>query len=139
VYFDDLDAYGMLYNGRYVALIDRGFSACLARMGLDLGHEDVTVVVREIALTFAEPIRRVGEVDLVFWVTRIGRSSATFEFLVQSDGTEHVRGHRSVTKFDPVAGCSKPWSVRALALFQVDSQDLQPSGGGSADPTGGSD
>lgn len=86
VYFDDLDAFWMLRNGRYVALFNRGFLACTARMGFGLGHEDVTVVVRETRLAFGEPMRRVGEVDLVFLVTRICRSTATFELSVHGDG-----------------------------------------------------
>src|SRR5262249_20930213 len=104
VFFDDLDTFGMLYNGRYIALIDRGLAACSTKLGFPLGHEDTPYVIREIQLTFGHPIRRAGEVDLEFRVSRATRSSATFEFVVKSEAGEHVRGHRCVTKFDPAAG-----------------------------------
>jgi acyl-CoA thioester hydrolase len=118
VNFDDLDVFGMLHNGRFVPLIERGMAGCLARMGFPLGHEDMNVVVREIKLIFAEPIRRVGDVDLVFWVSQAGRSTATFEFVVKSDDGEHARGHRTITKFDPATSRSKPWSAEIRAAFE---------------------
>jgi acyl-CoA thioester hydrolase len=117
VYFDDLDAIGMLYNGRYIAMIERGMAAVMARMGLPPGHEDVINVVREIQLIFGDPIRQPGTYDLTFWATDIGRSSATLEFRVESNGVEHVHGHRTVTKYDPTTGKSKPWSTEILDKF----------------------
>jgi acyl-CoA thioester hydrolase len=117
VHFDDLDVFGMLYNGRYVALIDRGFLACMMRMGLTLGHEDLNVVVREVHLNYGEAIRRIGDVELVLWLRQISRSSATFEFVVKSDDVQHASGHRSFTKFDPATGRSKPWSEAFCTAF----------------------
>ena len=125
VYFDDLDTYGMLYNGRYVALVDRGFYAYAAKMGWLFGHEDLNQVIREIKLTFGEPIRRVGEVDLVFWTTKSSRSSATFEFVIKSGDTEHARGHQTVTKIDPATGRSKPWSAE-VADFVTPATAIAP-------------
>ncbi|MGV0746546.1 acyl-CoA thioesterase [Mycolicibacter minnesotensis] len=117
VYFDDLDAFGMLHAGRYYALVERGITACVSRMGFQLGDEDVYVVAREMKLTFGAPIRRIGEVELVFWMSHIGRSSATFDFIVKSDEGDHARGYRSITKVDPATGRSAPWTDAIRAVF----------------------
>lgn len=117
VNFDDLDAFGMLHAGRYYALVERGITACVSRMGFSLGHEDVYVVAREMKLTFGAPLRRIGDVDLVFWMSHIGRSSATFEFVVKSEEGEHARGYRSITKVDPATGRSAPWTDAIRAVF----------------------
>jgi YbgC/YbaW family acyl-CoA thioester hydrolase len=117
VHFDDLDVFGMLYNGRYVALIDRGFLACMMRMGFTLGHADLNVVVREMHLNYGEAIRRIGDVDLILWLRQISRSSATFDFVVKTNETEHASGHRSFTKFNPATGRSTPWSEAFCTAF----------------------
>lgn len=117
VHFDDLDPFGMLYAGRYYPLVERGINARVARMGFPVGHEDCNVVVREFKLTFATPIRRVGEVELEFWLPRISRTSATFEFVVRSDDGEHARGHRSITKVDPATQRSTAWTDEIRAAF----------------------
>jgi|GEM_PF-6308152 len=124
VNFDDLDAYGMLHAGRYYALVERGIAEYVARLGISLGHEDMFVVAREIKLTFGVPIRSIGDVDLVFWVSHLSRSSATFEFVVTSDAGEHARGYRAITKVDPATGRSAPWTDETRAQFSVGLQDL---------------
>lgn len=123
VYFDDLDAFGMFYHGRYLALIDRAFFACVSRLGFTPGHEDLHQVVRETQLVFIEPIRQIGDVDVIFWASRVGRSSALFDFVVKSAAGEHVRGSRSVIKFDPATGRSKPWGEKIRAVFDPGSDD----------------
>lgn len=121
VYFDDLDAFGMLYYGRYAALVEHGITALLAANGFKIGHEDTFNVLREFQITFEAPIRSVGEVDIDLWSTRTSRSSHTFGFAVKSGDVEHARGLRTATKVDPTTGRSKPWSDEIRAIFGVPS------------------
>ncbi len=117
VHFDDLDPFGQLYNGRYFALLDRGFQARMEKQGIPWGHEDLYVVLRETTFVFAEPIRGLGLVDLIFWVSEFSRSTATFQFIVKSGDTLHLCGNRIFTKFDPATNRSKPWSNRMITDF----------------------
>ncbi|GAB3029361.1 acyl-CoA thioesterase [Mycobacterium bourgelatii] len=119
VHFDDLDAFGMLYAGRYYPLVERGIIRGITKMGFPIGHEDMNVVIREMKLTFGAPIRRVGEVELEFWLARVSRSTATHEFVVRSEDGEHVRGYRTATKVNLATQRSAPWGDGILAAFGV--------------------
>lgn len=57
VYFDDLDAMGVVHNGRYATLLERALAAYWTRAGwsYDPGHPrfgEVLFVVREFAITY---------------------------------------------------------------------------------------
>jgi len=65
IYFDDLDAMGIVHNGRYVTLLERALATYWARAGwpYDPGQPrfaEVLFVVREFAITYHVPIARVG-------------------------------------------------------------------------------
>lgn len=121
VYLDDLDAFGMLHNGRYTALVGRGIPERLTKMGLPIGHEGTTLVVREIHLTFDIPIQTVGEIGFGIWVSRICSSSLRFGFTDTRADCEHVRETRSVTEIDPAANRSAPWSHKSRALLGIET------------------
>lgn len=91
VFFDDLDANGAVCNGRFSALVERGLASYLARLGMDHGHEDLNLLVRQFHITFERPVTRVGEIELAFEVERLGTTSATIGFFLRSDATVHAR------------------------------------------------
>lgn len=117
VFFDDLDAFDMVYHGRYPALLEHGVTSLAAGHGVTLGHEDMNVVVRELALTYDLPITKIGQVDLELWVSHIGTSSATYGFRFRTGETVHAHGHRSVVKIDPRTKRPTPWSEFARQVL----------------------
>jgi acyl-CoA thioester hydrolase len=117
VFFDDLDAMGMLHNAHYLRLIERATSAFFEangwrwRRGAAL-NPDQHYVVAEQSLRYLEPVRDPGELVIELWVSELGQSSATFAFAVSSaDGTHlHARARRVHVKLDPVSLRPAPWT-----------------------------
>ncbi|MBO0817181.1 MAG: acyl-CoA thioesterase [Actinobacteria bacterium] len=109
VYFDDLDAMGVVHNGKYVTLLERALAAYWTRAGwpYDPGQPrfaEVLFAVREFAITYHLPITRVGNVQMRFWIDHLGTSSLVYRFQVLSaDGAvEHAEGRRVQVRLDPV-------------------------------------
>lgn len=108
VYFDDLDATGVVHNGRYVTLLERALATYWARAGwpYDPGQPrfaEVLFVVKEQAITYHVPIVRVGTVRVQLWLDHLGTTSAVYGFRVMSDdGTVlHAEGRRIQVRLDP--------------------------------------
>ena len=117
VFFDDLDAMGMLHNAAYPLLIERATSAFFEAHGWrwekDPAHNpDQHYVVREQSVRYYEPVLGPGEVMVEMWVSRLGRTSACYGFEVRSSGTVHARAERVHVKVDPVSLRPTPWTDR---------------------------
>jgi len=109
VYFDDLDAMGLLHNSRYTVLMERamagfwgprGWSHDPARSKL----KDVLLVVREVKVTYHVPITGTSAPLVHIWIDRIGRSSIVYGFRITSAdrSVTHAEGHRVNVNLDPV-------------------------------------
>ena len=108
VHFDDLDAMGVVHNGRYVLLLERALAAYWARAGwaFDPGaahFKDVFFVVREFAITYHMPITRVGPVHVQLWLDHLGNTSAVYGFrmLSEDETVTHAEGRRVQVRLDP--------------------------------------
>lgn len=108
VHFDDLDAMGVVHNGRYVLLLERALAAYWTRAGwaFDPGaphFKDVFFVVREFAITYHAPITRVGVVHVQLWLDHLGSTSAVYGFRVLSEDetVTHAEGRRVQIRLDP--------------------------------------
>jgi acyl-CoA thioester hydrolase len=108
IHFEDLDAMGVVHNGRYVLLLERALSAYWAGRGWPFDparphFAEVFFVVREFAITYHAPVSTVGEVAVHFWVEHLGTSSVVYGFRVLSgDHTVvHAEGRRVQVKIDP--------------------------------------
>jgi acyl-CoA thioester hydrolase len=103
VYFDALDAFGMLHHARYALLFDNTV--------LDFWHDagwvpdpSVSVqVIRELTLTYHSPVLGVGDVDVRLWIERAGRTSVTYRFEVLSldRAVRHAEGRRVDVNLHP--------------------------------------
>jgi acyl-CoA thioester hydrolase len=109
VYFDDLDAMGVVHNGRYVTLLERALAGYWTRAGwpYDPGQPrfaEVLFAVREFAIAYHLPIIRVGTVGVRFWFDRLGTTSLVYGFQVLSDdgSVVHAEGRRVQVRLDPV-------------------------------------
>jgi acyl-CoA thioester hydrolase len=125
VFFDDLDAFGMVSNLRYAAMVERGINAYFGRFGFTYGHEDAGYVVKQFAITFEQPITTMGCVDLALWAETFGRTSAKFGFRFMSGHTAHAYGHRTVVKIDRGTLRPAPWTEELRKL--VTERMLVPS------------
>jgi acyl-CoA thioester hydrolase len=131
IFFDDLDALGMVYHGRYVTLVDHAMTSCFATFGMTLGHEDINVLIREVTIGFEQPITAIGTVDCAIWVKSVGRTSATFGFRFQTGEVVHAKGHRVVVKIGAESGRPEPWTdaTRQLFVDRLNAPEPQPAAG----------
>ncbi|HEU5267358.1 MAG TPA: thioesterase family protein [Jatrophihabitans sp.] len=107
VYFDDLDAMGVVHNAKYGLLVERALAAYWTRHGwpFDPGaphFAEIFFVVREFSIRYRRPIVGVGPVHVQFWIDAIGESSVDYAFRVASaDGSVvHAEGRRAQVKID---------------------------------------
>ncbi|MFD5408937.1 acyl-CoA thioesterase [Streptomyces nojiriensis] len=108
VHFDDLDFLGMVHNSRHALFVERAITAYWQEQGWSTDpdrsrYRDTHLVVREFLVTYEEPIRGTGAVGVWFRISRLGRTSVTYEFQVRSaDGRcVHAHGHRVQVRIDP--------------------------------------
>jgi acyl-CoA thioester hydrolase len=108
VYFDDLDAMGVLHNGRYAVLFERALALYWERAGWGFDPSsphfaDVFFVVREFSITYHLPIAAVGDVQVHLWLEDLGTTSGVYGFRILSpDGSiVHAEGRRVQVKLDP--------------------------------------
>ncbi len=95
MFFDDLDAMGMLHNARCLVLLERASSAFSEAGGWRWERDpavnpDQHYVVREQAIRYLEPVCGPGTVAVEMWVSRLGQTSVTFAFEVRSPDGRRV-------------------------------------------------
>ena len=108
IYFEDLDAMGVVHNGRYVMLFERALAAYWDRAGWTYDPSqprfaEVLFVVKEFTINYHEPITRIGTVQVQLWLDHLGTTSVVYGFRVRSgDGTVvHAEGSRVQVRLDP--------------------------------------
>lgn len=116
VFFDDLDAFQILHNARYILLFERTLGSFWLEVGLGTfdtaGATDHLHLVAHNSVDYLSPVRGVGRVRVRVYVDSIGRSSLVFRFSVMpmDEDREHARGKRVIVRFDPETQRSTPWS-----------------------------
>lgn len=106
VHFDDLDAMGVLHNGRYAVLFERALSAYWSPRGWAFDpasprFAEIFFVVQEFAIRYRRPILGVGPVAVHFWIDDLGETNVDYRFrFLASDGRVHAEGHRRQVKVD---------------------------------------
>ncbi|GAB2578027.1 thioesterase [Paractinoplanes abujensis] len=123
VHFDDLDAMGILHNSRYAVLVERAIVIWWTERGVSFSGgrpttPDAFNVVRDYQITFHRPVRGTGEVEIRFWLDRMGTTSADYAFQVTSaDGaTVHAEGRRVNIRLDPATMRPAPWTDHGRAV-----------------------
>ena len=102
IYLDDLDGFGMLHHARYAVLFDNAVLDFWLDAGWAPDPGEAVQVVRELQLTYHQPVLGMTDVDVHLWVDRAGRSSVTYRFEVLStDHTVcHAEGSRVLVNLD---------------------------------------
>jgi acyl-CoA thioester hydrolase len=124
VYFDDLDAFQILHNARYLLLFERTLGAFWLDVGLGrfdtAGATDHIHLVAHNSVDYREPVRGVGRVRVRVYVEKVGRTSLTFFFKVMpmDRDTEHATGRRVIVRVDPATQKPVPWSDGFRALME---------------------
>ena len=105
VYFDDLDAFQILHNARYLLLFERTIGHFWGHLGwggtLDVQkNPDQFHLVAANHIEYLRPVVGVSQVRVRVWVEKLGRSSLTFGFaLLPMDlDADYATGTRVVVR-----------------------------------------
>jgi acyl-CoA thioester hydrolase len=127
VYFDELDANGVLDNARYALHVEHAQSALFESFGqgwTSRGERDpdLRYAVRALNIEFLGPVTSPGVMDIRLYLNSFGRTSATFGFRCEWRGAPCALGTRTIVKVDH-ANEAIPWSGRhRAALADMESQ-----------------
>jgi acyl-CoA thioester hydrolase len=117
---------GVLHNSRYAVLVERAVVLWWTERGVSFSGgrpttPDAFNVVREYAITFHLPVRGTGEIDVHFWVERLGTSSAEYRFRVTSTDGETVfaEGRRVNVRLDPATMRPVAWTEHGRGIAEA--------------------
>lgn len=123
IHFDDLDAMGLVHNGRYAVLLERALTPYWAARGHSFANgratsPDTFHAVREFSISYLTPIRGTGEVAVHFWLEKFGETSAEYHFrFLSPDGrTVHAEGRRVIIRLDPASLRPASWTEAGRAV-----------------------
>jgi acyl-CoA thioester hydrolase len=121
VYFDDLDPYGMLHNGRYTVMVERAWNMYAFSLGFGASDEAMPThyVVKAVTIVFNLPVTGNREIAVHLWTERVGRTSATTGFRVCShDGSStYAHGTRTIVNVSRETMRPTEWSEDHRAGF----------------------
>jgi acyl-CoA thioester hydrolase len=127
--FDETDAQGIVYYGRYMPYFDRARVEYMRHLGVLVREPaDPEFVMRAQHVEYLAPARFDDELDVFVRVRRIGTSSIVWEFeaLEVATGARLVTAHQTLVSVDLAERRPVPveWRVRdAVAGFE---QVLEP-------------
>jgi acyl-CoA thioester hydrolase len=117
VYFDDLDAFQILHNARYLVLFEHAIGSFWRFLGwggaLDFNsNPDQFHLVRANHIEYLRPVSGTGQVRVRVWVEKLGRTSLTFGLRVMpmDEDVDHATGYRVIVRVDPDTKKPTPWS-----------------------------
>ena len=134
VYFDDLDAFRVLHNARYLLLMERTIGAFWHHLGWgtiadDLDNPDQHHLVRAQQISYERPMHGTGRVRCRIWIEHIGHSSLSFGFsiLPLDEDRPYAHGSRTLVKVDERTQRPVGWSpeFRARVAPYCREQDAE--------------
>ena len=131
VYFDDLDAFQILHNARYLLLIERTIGSFWSHLGwgntLDMQkNPDQFHLVRANHIEYHRAVVGVSEVRVRVWVEHLGTTSLKFGCCVMpmDEDVDCATGSRVVVRVDSDKRTPTPW---APAFRQQMAPYLRPA------------
>lgn len=125
VYFDDLDAFQILHNARYLLLFERTIGSFWRRLGwgstLDMQkHADQFHLVRANHVEYLRAVEGVCDVRVRVWIDKLGRTSLTFGFclLPMDQDIDFATGQRVLVRVDPQTRKPVEWTPGFRAALQ---------------------
>lgn len=116
VYFDDLDAFYILHNARYLLLFERTLGSFWESVGMGSFEPesagDHCHLVRANAIEYLSPVKGTGRVRVRVWIEKLGKTSLTFGFrmMPMNEDIDHARGSRTIVRVDPTDQRPIPWT-----------------------------
>ena len=117
IYFDELDALGVLHHTRYLIHLERAQQAFFQEL---LGvpdfnadrDEDIYVVVHSLESRFRSPVRNPGKIWVKYTVDRVRSGGVTmaFEIMDESKKVIFCTGKRTVCKLSGRTHQPAPWT-----------------------------
>ena len=124
VYFDDLDALGILHNLRYLLLLERARGDLFRHLGVCWGTggpevQDNYCVVAEQRIRYLAAVRGEGDVCATLVPTHLGTSSLVINGHVESPDAEilYAEATARLVRLDPATNRPCPWSDRFRAAM----------------------
>ncbi len=117
IYFDDLDAFRILHNARYVLLFERTIGAFWRHLGwggpLDDANPDRNHLVRANHIEYLRPVEGVGQVRVRVWIQKLGTTSLVFALrcLPVDEDTAYATGSRVLVRVSANHRRPEPWSA----------------------------
>lgn len=131
VYFDDLDAFKILHNARYLLLFERTIGSFWDRVGiggslLSGEHPDQFHLVRANHIEYLRPFEGLGHVRIRIWVEKLGRTSLVFGLrcLPLDEDNDFAMGNRVIVRIDPETRRPVPWTedfLKKVKPYQKDA------------------
>jgi acyl-CoA thioester hydrolase len=118
VWFSDTDAQGVVYYGRYLPYFDHARTEYHRHLGR-LGLEDADLVMRALQVEYLAPARFDDLLECFIRVSRIGRTSITYEVAAYRlpDETLMVTGTQTLVLIDRAT--RRPIPIPESALDRV--------------------
>ena len=132
VYFDDLDAFQILHNARYLLLFERAIGEFWAQhfgwpplLSAEPGSDQYHLV-RANHIEYLAPVEGVGHVRIRLQVTRLGRTSITFQarFLPPDADICYAVAERVLVKVHPHTHKPDAWTTEFQATVEPYRLDL---------------
>jgi acyl-CoA thioester hydrolase len=126
--FSDTDAQGVVYYGRYNPYFDLARVEYLRSLGLLHRRTGGDFVMRANDVEYFAPARFDDELEIHTRVSRIGRTSVTFEFAAYKipDDTLMVTAHQTLVYIDLAARAATPvpedYRATVLAFEDADAE-----------------
>lgn len=131
VYFDDLDAFQILHNARYLLFVEHTIGSFWRAMGwsgvLDFNsNPDQYHFVRANHLEYHRPMVGTGQLRVRVWIERLGTSSLTFGFrlLPMDEDKDYASGTRVIVRVDPQHKRPVAWSEELKQKLAPYRRDL---------------
>ena len=129
VYFDELDALGVLHHTRYLLHLERAqqkfFEHLLGVSDFNAERdEDIYVVVHSLETRFRQPLRQPSRIAVDYTIERIRSGGVTMAFAIRhpKDGTVYCDGTRTVCKLSARTHQPAPWSASFRSAMQAHKQ-----------------
>ena len=121
--FSDTDAQGIVYYGRYNPYFDLARVEYLRRLELLHLHADIDFVLRANVVEYFAPAVFDDELEVFCRVSRIGRTSMTYEFAAFKvpEGTVLVTAHQTLVFIDRETRRPIPIPGEYRTPFDVDT------------------
>ncbi len=117
VYFDDLDAFQILHNARYLLLFERTIGGFWGHLGMggifDLQRNpDQSHLVRANHVEYHRAVVGVTQVRVRVWVEAMGRTSLTFGFCLMpmDEDVDYATGSRVIVRVNEKVRTPTPWT-----------------------------